>query len=192
MPHGPARWPPYGRPETSRLLKVDHYMLHLRIMMCSGGCAASSQNDAADTGGGVVRSFDPGSVTRGTVCLTSVCVQGDLEAFIYGQVRAGSSRPRSSPTEAFEQALRRAVEHVAEGQENNRGTPQGCSRRGDEVTKISQSLNLVMAADLRRRSYRPPCATRTRSKFASTSVACVSKAKISSSLIGSTRRGNDT
>jgi hypothetical protein len=38
-------------------------------------------------GPGVVRSFDPGSVTRGTACLPSVCVQGDLKAFIYGQVR---------------------------------------------------------------------------------------------------------
>jgi hypothetical protein len=27
------------------------------------------------------------------------------------------------------------VEHVAEGQENNRGTPQGCSQRGDRVIK---------------------------------------------------------
>jgi hypothetical protein len=64
MPHSPARWPPCDRPETSRLLKVDHYMLHLGMKMRSGGCAASSQNDDADTGGGVVRSFDPGSVTR--------------------------------------------------------------------------------------------------------------------------------
>jgi hypothetical protein len=51
MPHSPARWPSYGRPEISRLLKVDHYMLHLRIMMRSGGCAASSQNTDADRGG---------------------------------------------------------------------------------------------------------------------------------------------
>jgi hypothetical protein len=87
MPHSPARWPPYGRPETSRLLKVNHYMLHVRIMMRLGGCAASSQNTDADTGGGVVRSFDPGSVTRGPACLTQVCVQGDLKAFIYSQAR---------------------------------------------------------------------------------------------------------
>jgi hypothetical protein len=85
MPHSPARWPPYGRPESSRLLKVNHYLLHVRIKMRLGGCVASSQNDDADTGGGVVRSFDPGSVTRGTACLTSVYVQGDLEAVIYGQ-----------------------------------------------------------------------------------------------------------
>jgi hypothetical protein len=62
-------------------------MLHLRIKMRLGGCVASSQNDDADTGVGVVRSFDPGSVTRGSACLTSVCVQGDLKAFVYGQAR---------------------------------------------------------------------------------------------------------
>jgi hypothetical protein len=87
MPHSPARWPPYRRPEPSRLLKVDHYIVHLRIMMRSGGCVAFSQNTDTDTGGGVVRSFDPGSVTRGTACLTSVCVQGDLKAVINGQAR---------------------------------------------------------------------------------------------------------
>jgi hypothetical protein len=53
MPHSPARWPPYGRPETSRLLKVDHYMLHVRIKMRLGGCAASSQSTDAKTGGRV-------------------------------------------------------------------------------------------------------------------------------------------
>jgi hypothetical protein len=50
MPHNPARWPPYGRPEASRLLKVDHYMLDVRITMRLGGCAASSQNTDTDTG----------------------------------------------------------------------------------------------------------------------------------------------
>jgi hypothetical protein len=58
------------------------------------------------------------------------------------------------------------VEHVAEGQEKSRGTPQGCSRRSDGVIKISQFLNPVIAADVRRRSHRPHRATRTRSKFA--------------------------
>jgi hypothetical protein len=46
---------------------------------------AFSQNTNTDTGGGVVRSFDPGSVTRGTACLTSVCIQADLKAVEYGQ-----------------------------------------------------------------------------------------------------------
>jgi hypothetical protein len=62
-------------------------MLHVRIMMRSGGCVAFSQNTNTDTGGGVVRSFDPGSVTRGRACLTSVCVQGVLKAVKYGQAR---------------------------------------------------------------------------------------------------------
>jgi hypothetical protein len=54
-----AAWPrslaPYGRTETSRLLKVDHYMLQVRIKMRSGGCAACSENTDADTGVGVGR-----------------------------------------------------------------------------------------------------------------------------------------
>jgi hypothetical protein len=52
MPQSPARWPPYGRPESSRLLNVDHYMLHLRIMMRLGGCASSRQDTDTGAGGG--------------------------------------------------------------------------------------------------------------------------------------------
>jgi hypothetical protein len=52
MPHSPARWLPYGRPETSQLLKLDHYMLHARIKMRMGGCAASSPNTDVGTGAG--------------------------------------------------------------------------------------------------------------------------------------------
>jgi hypothetical protein len=48
---------------------------------------AFSQNTDTDTGVGVVRSFDPVSVTRGTACLTSVCIQGVLRAPIHGQAR---------------------------------------------------------------------------------------------------------
>ena len=62
-------------------------MLHVSIKMRLGRWPASSQNDDADSGGGVVRSFDPGSVTRGRACLTSVCVEGDIKALIYGQAR---------------------------------------------------------------------------------------------------------
>ncbi len=46
---------------------------------------AFSQNTDTDTGGGVVRSFDPGSVTRGTAVLTSVCIYAVLKAVEYGQ-----------------------------------------------------------------------------------------------------------
>jgi hypothetical protein len=52
MLHSPARWPPYGLPETTRLLKIDHYMLHLRIKMRSGAYASSRQDtDYAGAGG---------------------------------------------------------------------------------------------------------------------------------------------
>jgi hypothetical protein len=83
MPHSPARWPPYGRPETSRLLKIDHYidhyMLHVRIKMRLGGCAASSQNTDADRGaGGGGQEFGPGSTIEGPASLTQVCVQAIL------------------------------------------------------------------------------------------------------------------
>jgi hypothetical protein len=45
-----SRWPPYGRPETSRLLKVDHYMLQVCTEMRSGQYASPRQD--ANTGKG--------------------------------------------------------------------------------------------------------------------------------------------
>jgi hypothetical protein len=51
MPHSPARWPPYGRPEASRLLNVNHCMLDVRIKMRLGAYASSRQ-DTDYTGGG--------------------------------------------------------------------------------------------------------------------------------------------
>jgi hypothetical protein len=33
--HSHARWPPYGRPDTSLLLKVDHYLSRTGIMVRS-------------------------------------------------------------------------------------------------------------------------------------------------------------
>jgi hypothetical protein len=53
--HRPARRTPYGRPETSRLLKVDHYMLHVSIKLRLGGCVAFSQKTDTDTGVGLGR-----------------------------------------------------------------------------------------------------------------------------------------
>ena len=53
--HSPARRTPYGRPETSLLLMVDHYMLHVRIKLRLGGCVAFSQKTDTDTGVGVDR-----------------------------------------------------------------------------------------------------------------------------------------
>ena len=58
------------------------------------------------------------------------------------------------------------MEHVAEGQENNRGLLMGVLEEVMGSYKISQSLNLVIAADVRRRSHLPHSPTRTRSKFA--------------------------
>jgi hypothetical protein len=73
MPHSPARWPPYSLPATSRFLKVNHYMLYVRMMMRLGAYASSRQ-DTDYARAGVVRRFDPGPVTRGTACLTWMCV----------------------------------------------------------------------------------------------------------------------
>jgi hypothetical protein len=71
---------------------------------------------------------------RGGACLTSVCVQGVLKGVTYGQAR----RVVDTTSFGYRDLLRRllrAVEHVAESQEKNGGTPQGCSRGGDGVTK---------------------------------------------------------
>jgi hypothetical protein len=50
MPHSPARWPPYDWPETPRLFKVNHYMLHVRIKMRLGGYASLRQDTDAGEG----------------------------------------------------------------------------------------------------------------------------------------------
>jgi hypothetical protein len=65
-------------------LRADHYISRTGRKMRS---APTRHRVRIPTkrGRGVVRSFGPGSVTRGTDCLTSVCVQGDLKAVIYGQ-----------------------------------------------------------------------------------------------------------
>ena len=58
------------------------------------------------------------------------------------------------------------MEHVAEGQENNWGLLKGVLEEVRGSKNISQTLNSVIVADLRRRSHRPHSARRTRSKFA--------------------------
>jgi hypothetical protein len=58
MPHSPARWPSYGLPETSRLLKIDHYIAHVRMKMRSDAYASSRQ-DADYAGGGGGQEFRP-------------------------------------------------------------------------------------------------------------------------------------
>ena len=62
-------------------------MLRVRIKMRSGAYASSRQDTDYAGKRGVVRSIDPWSVTRGTACLTSVYVQGDLKVIISGQAR---------------------------------------------------------------------------------------------------------
>ncbi len=52
MPHCPTHCKPNVRPESSRLLKVDHYMVHVGIKLRFGGWTASSQKADADTGVG--------------------------------------------------------------------------------------------------------------------------------------------
>jgi hypothetical protein len=51
----------------------NHYRSVTGIKLRSGAYASSRQ-DTDYAGAGVVRRFDPGSVTRGTACLASVCV----------------------------------------------------------------------------------------------------------------------
>jgi hypothetical protein len=59
MSHSRALRPPYGRPESSRLLKVNHYMLDVRIKVRSGAYASSRQHTDTDTGGQGSQAFRP-------------------------------------------------------------------------------------------------------------------------------------
>jgi hypothetical protein len=67
MPYSPVRWPPYARSETSRLLKVCHYMLHVLTELRSGAYAASRQ-DTDYAGRGVVRSSWGGAISEVRLC----------------------------------------------------------------------------------------------------------------------------
>jgi len=138
----PARWPPYGRPETPRLLKVDYYMLHLHIKIRSGGCVAFSQNTDTDTGVGVVRCLRGRLITRVTACLTYVCVQGDIGLYIWS-----GSQGRRDHVLRLERPLRRlqrTVEHVAEGQEESRGLLKGVF---DEVMGLYKNFTISEVGD---------------------------------------------
>jgi hypothetical protein len=105
MPHSPARWLPYGRPETSRLLEVDHYMLRVRIRMRSGGCAACSQNTDTDRGvGGWQELITPIHYGRYGLPDTDVHMSR-FEGRNMGLAR-GSSKTRATPSTAFEAALK--------------------------------------------------------------------------------------
>jgi hypothetical protein len=85
MPNGPARWPPFGRPETSRLLELDHYMLHVSIKMRLGAYASSRQDTDTDTGAGGSQVLRP-PVHDERYGLTDIDVYtSDLKAVEYGQ-----------------------------------------------------------------------------------------------------------
>jgi hypothetical protein len=154
MVHSPARWPPYGRPETSRLLiKADHYMRRFRIKKRSDAYHHSARIPTMRGPGGSQELRSPVHHKRYGPPDCGVCTRRFEGLHIWS-----GPQGRRDPIRRLDRSLRglrRAVEHAAEGQENNRGTSQGCSRRGEEVIKISQSLNSVIAADLRSRSRRP-------------------------------------
>ena len=91
MVHSPARWPPYGRPETSRLLKVNHYLLRVRIKMRLGGCVLSRQ-DADYAGGGGGQEFRP------RVCYERYGLPDTDVDVSHFEGRTMGSAPRSSRT----------------------------------------------------------------------------------------------
>jgi hypothetical protein len=103
--HSQARWPLYCCSATSRLLKVNHCMLHVRIKMRLGAYASSRQDTDYAGAGGVVRSFDPGSVRRAPVGLSSVCIQAICRARP-GSAALWPSRGCSSATTTFKTALK--------------------------------------------------------------------------------------
>jgi hypothetical protein len=128
-------------------------MVHLRIKMRLGGCVASSQNTNTDTGGGVVRCFDPGSVTRGRTCLTSVCVQADLNVVL--PVRSsGPSRVCPSTTKTFEAALR-SCGYLGRDRHRNQGVFGAMVRGVSNVRDGSKILSFLFQPRLvcRARSY---------------------------------------
>jgi hypothetical protein len=92
-------------------------------------------------GRGVVRRFDPGSVTRGTACLTSVCLQAVLKAAIYGQGRR-SSRSRSSATKALKAALR-SYGYRGWDRQRNRRVFSGMIRRVSTPREGSKILTFL-------------------------------------------------
>jgi hypothetical protein len=65
---------------TFRAQKAKHYTWRTDMKKLSGACASLRHCARILTirGRGVVRSFDPGSVTRGTSILTSMCIEADL------------------------------------------------------------------------------------------------------------------
>ena len=78
MPHrnpvAPTELPAF----STKRLRLNHHMLHVRITMSSGACASSRQNTNVVKGEGVSGSLAPRWIAKGPAVLTSVCVQADL------------------------------------------------------------------------------------------------------------------
>jgi hypothetical protein len=96
--------------------------------------------------GRVVRRYDPRSTTRGTACLAWMCVQGDLKAVIYGQAR-WPSRPRSSATETFEEALK-SYGYLGRDRQRNRGFLSGMVRGVSRAHEGSENLTFLFRSSL--------------------------------------------
>ena len=124
-PHSPARWPPYGWPETSRLLKGRP--LHV----------ARAHNDAlgrmrgtrreADVGVGGSRSLRGRSITGGPAVQRSMCPQAGCTASPL-EAALRPSWDGSSATAAIEAPFRDS-KRVARDRHKNKG-PFGAMTRG--------------------------------------------------------------
>src|SRR5215211_6658814 len=133
MPHSPARRPPYGRPETSRLLKVDHYTLHLRIKMRSCGCAASSQKADADRGARV-SGVHWGGLLPEVRPAWHGCMQKPFVELGSARQPLWPSRSCSSATKAFKPALRDS-ETCGSGLIEESGTLQQTAQRREAMPR---------------------------------------------------------
>jgi hypothetical protein len=93
MPHSPTRWPPYGRPETSRLLKVDHYFLHVRILIRPSQYAAPLRTLIPGEGS---QEFMGRLIAERTAVQTLMCVRADLSRCLTCKIPwVGESQPLS-------------------------------------------------------------------------------------------------
>jgi hypothetical protein len=72
-------------PKSEAMCLLALMLLHERARPTAG--RALTLQHARNAGAGGSRSYNPGSTTRGTACLTSMCVQGGLKAVIYAQAR---------------------------------------------------------------------------------------------------------
>ncbi len=78
MPHrnpiAPTELPAF----STKRLRLNHHMLHVRIKMSSGACASSRQDTNVVKGEGVGGSLAPRWIAKGPAGLTSVWIQANL------------------------------------------------------------------------------------------------------------------